>query len=306
MTETSDIGLRGQSFAEALRLADRALELARQHAIPPVPAAFEVWFTYAGGLNPTIRDRIDRALGTAGTVPAALIHRLHDECLSPQAVGSGVARIGDKMDGEIAQAIDLIEDGMAASDAYAAAVRRIDAAIGPGTAGPDLRRQIALLHDANRTHAETVSRFSDRVMALRVQFTTMQKELRELRQSVLIDHPTQLVNRRHFDEALDGAIARARRDRKPLALILVDLDHFRAFNDRWGKATGDQVVVRVAEAMRQTLREGDLPARFGGNEFALILPATTLETARSVAEVLRQQIGRLQLVRAGSREKVAS
>ncbi|MCL5776397.1 diguanylate cyclase [Limibaculum sp. FT325] len=301
-----DLTFRGQDYEAALRIAERALDLARQHGIPPVPAAFEVWFAYAGRLNSTICDRIDRALDSDGSVPAALIHRLHDECLSSAGVSAGVTRLGDQMDGELAQAVDLIEDGMAASEGYAATIRRIDTTIRPGAGEAELRRQISSLRQANREHAERVSRFSDGVMALRAQFTSMQKELRELRQSVLIDHTTQLANRRMFDEALDAAMLRARRDRTGFGAIVADIDHFRAFNERWGKATGDQVVLRFAAVLRQSLREGDLGARFGGDAFALLLPGASLETARAVADRLRLQFGSLQLVRAGTRERVAS
>jgi len=302
----SDLTLRGQGFEEALRLAEQALELARLHAVPPVPAAFEVWFAYAGGFHTTIRTRIDRALDAGGTVPATLIHRLHEECLSAGGVSAGVERIGDQMDGELAQAIDLIEDEMATSDKYAAVVRRIDASLHARMGEADMRRHLTTLRQANREYSDRVARFSDRVMGLRAQFTSMQKELRELRQTLLIDHATQLANRRRFDEVLDLAITRARRDGGGLAAVLADIDHFRPFNERWGKATGDQLLLRFAELLRLTQREGDLAARFGGNEFVMLLPGRSLDAARSVADGLRQQFSRLNLVRVGTQERIAS
>jgi len=296
----------GQCFEEVRTLAERALELACQHATPPVPAAFEVWFAYVGGHHPIIRTRIDRAIACDGTVTAALIHRLHAEHLAPAGVSAGVERIGDRMDGELVQAVGLIEEGMAASDRYAATVRRIDASVHSRTSEAELRRHVAELRQANREHVDRVSQFGERVMRLRAQFTSMQTELRELRQSVLIDHATQLANRRRFDEALETLIARARRERAELAIVLADIDHFRPFNERWGRTTGDQLLMRFAELLRQRQREGDLAARVGGNEFALLLPARTLAVARAVADDLREQFSRLQLVRAGTGERVAS
>lgn len=306
MADEIDLSLGGQGFEEASILAERALELARQYRVPPVPKAFEVWFAYAGGLNTTIRTRIDRARDTTGEVPATLIHKLHEEFLSPQAIGEGVARIGDRMGSDLAETIGLIEGGMAASETYARSIRRIDEGIPRGAGEAELRRRVAELHQLNRAHAAEIGRFSDRIMALRMQFTSMQQELRELRQSVLIDHMTQLPNRRGFDEALEAAIRRARQGRSGLAVALVDIDHFRAFNARWGKATGDQVIARVAALLRRNLREGDLAARFGGDEFAVLLPGLSLEAARTVADTLRDQIARLQLVRSDSRERMAN
>lgn len=306
MSAVTDSPSSGQGFDEAAALASSALELARRHRVPPVPPAFEVWFAYAGGLHSDICTRIDRALDGPGGVDPALIHKLHDEFLSDEAVGAGVARIGDRMDSDLATVIDLIEDGMSASDTYAGTVRRVDDALARSVGEAELRRHLQALRQASRSHAERVGRFSDSVLALRAQFTSMQKELRELRQSVLIDHATQLPNRRRFDEALDAAMRQARRTRTGLAVMLADIDHFRAFNERWGKATGDQVIARFAEVLRRTMREGDLPARFGGDEFALILPATSLDAARALADAARDEFARLRLVRSDSRERVAN
>jgi diguanylate cyclase (GGDEF)-like protein len=101
------------------------------------------------------------------------------------------------------------------------------------------------------------------------------------------DFLTGLVNRRAFFEQAEGARTLALRLRKPIALLMLDLDHFKQLNDRFGHATGDAALVKFACTARATLREHDLMGRLGGEEFALALPGTDLEGALLTAERLR-------------------
>ena len=105
------------------------------------------------------------------------------------------------------------------------------------------------------------------------------------------DGLTGLANRRRFDEMLNREWRRAQREGSSLALVLVDADRFKLFNDRYGHATGDDCLRRVAVAVAGAARRpGDLAARYGGEEFALLLPNTDLRGAEEVAERLRQEV----------------
>lgn len=104
------------------------------------------------------------------------------------------------------------------------------------------------------------------------------------------DPLTQLANRRHYSEQYGKAAARRRRDGSPLAMLMLDIDFFKRVNDRWGHASGDLVLVALAGALRANLREPDLPARLGGEEFAVLLPDTTLAQATETAERLRRVV----------------
>lgn len=104
------------------------------------------------------------------------------------------------------------------------------------------------------------------------------------------DGLTGLKNHRAFHEALTSAVKMAERFGQPLALIMLDVDHFKRFNDTFGHPAGDELLKQVAEVLKRSARAYDVPARYGGEEFALLLPNTGLEEALRVAERLRQQI----------------
>jgi diguanylate cyclase (GGDEF)-like protein len=119
---------------------------------------------------------------------------------------------------------------------------------------------------------------------------------RMVERQALVDGLTGLANRRQGDEALASEIARTERLGGPVGLILADVDDFKAVNDRFGHPTGDIVLRDLAETLRENVREIDTAARWGGEEFALILPGTDLEGAAQVAERIRAALAEREIL----------
>jgi diguanylate cyclase (GGDEF)-like protein/PAS domain S-box-containing protein len=114
------------------------------------------------------------------------------------------------------------------------------------------------------------------------------------------DGLTRIANRRRFDDRLERCWEEARRTGRPLSMILLDIDHFKGFNDRYGHLRGDECLVAVAEALKQVGREHDLIARYGGEEFVLLLPDTDEAAALEVARNCRSAIEGLGIANASS------
>lgn len=104
------------------------------------------------------------------------------------------------------------------------------------------------------------------------------------------DELTQLYNRRYFQQILPLEIKRAQRFKRPLALLMIDIDHFKRFNDRYGHLTGDECLKEFVRVVNARIREVDFFARFGGEEFVLILPSTPKQDGHVVAEKIRQLV----------------
>ena len=119
---------------------------------------------------------------------------------------------------------------------------------------------------------------------------------RTVEQQALVDGLTGLANRRLCTAALEKEVARATRFSEPLSLVLADIDDFKRINDRWGHPTGDDVLKTFAEALRSSVREIDLAGRWGGEEFALLLPGTNLEGGRELAERVRRRLTRKKIL----------
>ncbi|GAA0255093.1 GGDEF domain-containing protein [Cryptosporangium japonicum] len=110
------------------------------------------------------------------------------------------------------------------------------------------------------------------------------------RQLAITDGLTRLRTRRFFDETLETEVGRAERDTRPVALLLLDVDHFKRINDRYGHSIGDLVLVEIAERLRNCVRTGDVVARYGGEEFAVLLPGASPVDASMIAERIRAAV----------------
>lgn len=119
------------------------------------------------------------------------------------------------------------------------------------------------------------------------------RQNRELERVTRTDSASDLPNRRHFDARTAHAFKLYQRSGRQVALLLIDIDHFKTTNDRYGHGMGDVVVRRVGQVLRSTATGDDVPARFGGDEFALLLAPADRERARSIAERVRAEISGL-------------
>lgn len=156
---------------------------------------------------------------------------------------------------------------------------------------------LALIIAAYQYRVQRTRSLASRLQSLVEERTAALEQLnQELQRLTATDGLTGVANRRRFDEALEHEWRRAIRANTPLACIMIDIDHFKAFNDRYGHLQGDACLRQLAQALVSTARRaGDLVARYGGEEFSVVLPATTLVGAKLVAEQLRTDVLKLKI-----------
>lgn len=141
------------------------------------------------------------------------------------------------------------------------------------------------------------------LLVLRI-LLTLQGQREDLRRLATTDALSGIANRGHLMDTGEREVARARRHDQDLAVLMLDIDRFKSVNDRWGHPTGDRVIQAMAQAISTQARSQDFGGRLGGEEFALILPATRLEGARVIAERLRQAVQDNEQVRSDEGEPV--
>ena len=175
---------------------------------------------------------------------------------------------------------------------------------------------------AQPTYQDIMKAASDGLMALNMSYETLTAELQEalarqekmakrleelnseLERQAMTDKLTGLPNRRAFDDQLEKEISRAGRISEPCALLLLDVDHFKRFNDTHGHQVGDLVLEAVGHTIAKEVRTCDIPARYGGEEFAVIMPHTPLQGARIAAERIRRALQATAVVVDGTRLSV--
>ena len=131
-------------------------------------------------------------------------------------------------------------------------------------------------------------------LAVAIDRAILKERAGELRQLSVTDALTGLLNRRYLEERLTEEVLRSNRYGYPMCYIMLDVDHFKSYNDEFGHPAGDETLRLVAHLLKDTLRAADVAARYGGEEFAVLLPQTTSEVALVIAERIRQNIERTE------------
>jgi diguanylate cyclase (GGDEF)-like protein len=210
---------------------------------------------------------------------------------------------------QLASEVDLVLLCLEPSqDSELTALRRLMDVEGPGRGAPVLvvapahARELRLA--ALRLGVEVVAEPWDdeelrarmlRAFSAHQVLNTLASQVSELQKLSVLDGLTLLHNHRYFQERLREEFRVAQRYDDALALILLDLDHFKQINDQHGHPTGDDVLRKVAHALQQSVRETDIVARYGGEEFAVLLPRTPLAGAITVAERIWHAVSQLHV-----------
>jgi diguanylate cyclase (GGDEF)-like protein len=157
-----------------------------------------------------------------------------------------------------------------------------------------LREQNLLLQKEATERLEI--RVAERTNELNRAMGELRTANRRLHEFSLRDGLTGVHNRRYLDETLAHAVAQARERKAPIALLMIDIDHFKRINDTHGHLAGDDCLRTVADVLRRHVREGDdFVARYGGEEFVVLLPGATREDAARRADILRSEVAALRI-----------
>lgn len=156
-----------------------------------------------------------------------------------------------------------------------------------------LTRMFRDVHDGalREDYPLALREFTETLSYLRTSGRKVVREKERLKHLGLIDHLSQLSNRRHFERRL-AHLHEASKSKGPSSVLLIDVDHFKAVNDKHGHDAGDLLIVNFSKALRACVRQTDFLARLGGDEFCIIYPYTALEKASAFAERLRRQLPR--------------
>jgi diguanylate cyclase len=287
-----------------LAFAEIALSQIKSLVQAASPRNFELWYHYATGYKPALNQTINETLSTKGTIGDEDIDRIYNTYVSTTRTGDRIESVGSRVLDEIKQVLDVIDTASGSATDYSAELANASAELAGADDGTKLRAVVErLVHGAKEMEASN-RKLEARLSASREEIEHLQKNLEAVRNESFTDPLTKLSNRKFFDIALAKAMAEARDGDAPLALLMMDIDHFKSFNDKFGHLTGDQVLRLVAMAVQQCVKGGDIAARYGGEEFIVALPNTDLQSAVMVAEQIRQAVMNKELMKRSSGERL--
>lgn len=293
-----------ENTSQAAEYLRQAIPLMVKHNIPPNPLNYALWYTYVSNRVPELNQELDKTLTTYGTCPNLLgeqmfrEHMIKDEIDSAENVQAGlIALVNNLHDHAAETAEQTIEYSNTLQDS-------LDALQADG--GPSLPLETIIQTLARKTQdiSNSTQRFQQRIDDAQAEIESLKAELEKTRQDARVDPLTSLFNRRVFESEMgtllygdtEGAVT----------LVLVDVDHFKRFNDTYGHLMGDKVLQYVGKLLREFCPEPMLPVRFGGEEFAILLPSATKEQAVNLSNQLREKIQAIRIKQKKSGEVISS
>lgn len=295
MTRVSD-------FDRTIAFSDAAIQRLRAHKHPAYPRNYELWYTYATGYNAALNRAINEALERVPLLAEQDLDLLYETYLSPLRLSERVDSIGTRILSEIAEVADVLKNARESNDDYAGTLERLaDEAEQLGDVGKTLGGLARGMIAATSVMVARTREFESLLANSQDEMQELHNTLEVIRAESLTDPLTGLANRKFLQGTLDSSIAEAANGQR-FSVLVVDIDHFKTFNDTYGHLTGDQVLRLVAQALKQNVKGQDLAARFGGEEFAIVLIDTPLAGAVAVADRIRRAVMTKDLVKRSTGE----
>lgn len=283
-----------QTRDQSAELLRRALALMTVHAAALNPRAYAVWYEHVAGINPRLSTALEAMLRDKVVVDDAAIERLYrDHVGDPDELALRRASL------ELKQVLDDVSKGASDADSQAAQlVKRLDTM--QGVLRPERVAELPVAVSdalaASSDMRESAVAMRRLVVASFAQIEKLNRDLNQARDASRMDGLTRLLNRAAFDAELARHVAQIEVSGDPLALVMLDIDRFKAINDSYGHVMGDRVLQAVAEALRSAVAHRPaFVARYGGEEFAVVLPGQGADDGRVLAEGCRERVQTLRI-----------
>lgn len=291
---------------EAQRLSASALARIGDLGLAPTPQAYTVWYAYHSGAFPDLKRAIDILISNKQEITDERCMDLFRTYFGLETEQVAVRAAGDKM-------LTSLQAVLASLTTAGADALRYGDVLADATGKLNIAATLEQLRDLVKGVAAETAQMAERNMALQSQLSenasqieTMRRDLETVRKESLTDALTGIANRKGFDDFIRDTAGQAMNNGRPLCLVMIDIDHFKKFNDTHGHIAGDQVLKLVGRILGDAVRTTDLPARYGGEEFALVMPSTSVPECVAVAERIRSTIATRKIVKRTTGESMGT
>lgn len=282
--------------------ARSAVEAMQKYGIKPEEKNYAVWLAYYTESNANLKLDLDNLIKKDKHIDEHACYSLYERYIEREALSEKIINAGSSVANEIRDImndIETVEEKTRNFGIQLAAARvELDSAEQPS----QIKSIVGNLSVATEDMEDNSKALEVRLVQSRNEIEALRMELEQVRTEAATDALTGVANRKTFEVFMHDQTEKAKKTRKPLSIILADIDHFKRVNDTWGHQTGDQVICFVAGVMQREMPRNALVARIGGEEFALIAPDLDARKAKALAEKIRNTVANKKLIRRSSKE----
>jgi len=284
-----------ESPDQAAEYADSALTRMKELGIPANPTNFMVWFSYFADRIPDLRRAIDILVDNEQEFTAERNDEIYSRFFTFEQESASLSDAAHKAEEELTRILEHL--GMAGDGAaeYGKALKTFSGEITDSPAPDNLRAALTNALNATRAMEHRNHDLEEKFDASSKEISRLREDLESMRHEAMTDGLTGIANRKQFDAELRKAAMEAMEEGAAMCLLILDIDFFKKFNDSYGHQVGDQVLKLLAHTLTSSVKGQDTAARFGGEEFCVILPGTGLDGALKVAEIIRTKIGKKEI-----------
>jgi diguanylate cyclase len=271
-------------------LARKAVDAMERTGVWPTAVNFELWVNYVADPQGPLGREIERLLTSGEAFTESVAEKLAAEFLPKLRLNDHIRDAGDQLGRELAAVSLAIADAQKTSFVYGETLAVASRSLNAVQDVDRLKATVDTLSAATQRVQDENRALEARLAESSAEVNRLREHLEQVRRDATTDGLTNIANRKAFDARLQQACADAQESGRTLGLAVLDIDHFKAFNDTWGHQTGDQVLRYVASVIGRNSPAPRFCARYGGEEFAVIFQGETAADVYAALQTMRTEI----------------
>ncbi|WP_435640758.1 GGDEF domain-containing protein [Micavibrio aeruginosavorus] len=289
---------------QAREFAEKAMTRILDEGLAPSPDIYELWYVYYAGISPEVTRALDILVSNRQKITEDRCRDLHTRFLSDARNEEMIRRAGDQVKATIKNVTGAVRDVKNATTSYSGTLEDVSKKMGGAKTVDEMRNLVSGVITDTQKMLEHNHKLEHELEQSSTLMEELQRDLEQVRKEAMTDGLTGLANRKAFDAALDRVSSDTQSEQGSFTLLMVDIDHFKSFNDNYGHQVGDQVLRLVARTLIEGVKGKDIAARYGGEEFAIILPDTNLTAGVAVGNNLRKAVATKDVINRTTGEKL--
>jgi diguanylate cyclase len=280
----------------AHEIAQKAFDLMLIRGFAPTPKCYALWYAYFSSADPELGRILDRVMDGSETLTEQRVLTLYSQFFETDMETEAIRQTGALIEASVAKVIERLHEVNDNAAHYGKSLDGFNGRLERGIKPAELQHIVGEVIAETRKMKERSARIVGDIKESSLEIIELRRSLESVHREAHTDALTGIANRRSFDERLKSALRDAKESNNALCLLMIDIDHFKKFNDIHGHQLGDKVLQLVARILKTSIKGRDTVARYGGEEFAVILPSTRLAGAATLGDQIREAVASRHII----------